>query len=137
MLEENKHPIIIFDGLCNFCNGSVNFIIKRDAPAYFCFTPMQSDLARSLMKRHGLDRLDADTFVLIKEDKSYIRTEAVLEVCRDLQGYWYLFRVMRVIPVGLRDYFYKFFAKNRYRLFGKKETCVVPTDDTRHRFLDV
>lgn len=97
---------------------------------------MQSDLAQSLMKEYGLDNLDADTFILIKEGKSYIRSEAVLEVCRDLQGFWYLFRIFRVLPLGLRDYVYKLFAKNRYRLFGKRETCMLPTDDLRHRFLD-
>ena len=132
---DEKHPVIIFDGVCNFCNGSVNFIIKRDKEAYFYFTPMQSDIAQSLMKEYGLDTLDADTFILIKDKKSYIRTEAALEVCRSLEGYWYLFGVFKVLPLGFRDFFYKLFARNRYRLFGKQEACMLPSKEISGRFL--
>lgn len=129
--------IVIFDGVCNFCNGGVNFIIKRDPDAKFVFTPMQSDLAKELMLKYQIDNVGMDTFVLIKGDESYIFSSAALEITKDLEGLWWLFLVFKIVPVQIRDYFYKLFARNRYTLFGRKELCMVPTSDIRSRFLGV
>ena len=133
---DSRH-IIIFDGICNLCNGAVNFIIKRDLNAVFAFTPIQSDLAGKLMKDHQMINAKFDTFLLIKNGKAHIRTDAALEVAKDLSGAWYLFNVFRIIPAPLRDIFYRLLARNRYRLFGKKDECMVPTKELRERFVGV
>ena len=132
---ENK-TVIIFDGICNFCNGSVNFIIARDPEGKFNFAPMQGESAKVLMKQHGIDTPDLDTFLLIKDGKLYQRTDAALEIAKDLTGYWKYFQVFRFVPAPLRDVFYRIFARNRYKLFGKREVCMVPTPEIRQRFLD-
>lgn len=128
--------IVIFDGICNFCNSSVNFIIARDPEGKFSFAPMQGEAAKMLMKQHGIDNPDLDTFLLIKNGKLYQRTDAALEIAKDLTGYWKYCRVFLILPAPLRDIFYRLLAKNRYRIFGKREVCMVPTPDVRERFLN-
>lgn len=128
--------IVIFDGICNFCNSSVNFIIARDPEGKFSFAPMQGEAAKMLMKQHGIDNPDLDTFLLIKNGKLYQRTDAALEIAKDLTGYWKYCRVFLMLPAPLRDIFYRLLAKNRYRIFGKREVCMVPTPDVRERFLN-
>ena len=103
--------IVIFDGTCNFCNGSVNFIIARDPESKFNFAPMQGESAKVLMKQHGIDNPDLDTFLLIKDGKLYQRTDAALEIAKDLTGYWKYFQVFRFVPAPLRDIFYLFSPK--------------------------
>ncbi|PWQ95379.1 thiol-disulfide oxidoreductase DCC family protein [Leucothrix pacifica] len=131
----NNKSTIIFDGICNFCNSSVNFIIARDPEGKFSFAPMQGETAQALMKQHGIDNPNLDTFLLIKDGKLYQRTDAALEITKDLTGFWKLFRVFVIVPAPIRDVFYRVFAKYRYRLFGKKDVCMVPTPEVRERFL--
>jgi predicted DCC family thiol-disulfide oxidoreductase YuxK len=131
---DNRH-VVIFDGVCNFCNGAVNFIIQRDPNDTFSFTPMQSDIAKGLIEKHKVPEVGIDTFLLIKGDECYTFTDAALEIAKDLSGYWYLFGVFKIIPRLMRDYFYRLFARNRYALFGKRETCMIPTPEIRSRFL--
>ena len=133
---DNRH-IVIFDGLCNLCNGAVNFIIKRDPKAIFVFTPIQSDLADKLMRDHQIISAEIDTFLLIKNGKAHIRTDAALEITKDLSGLWFLFRVFRIIPPSLRDILYRLIAKNRYKHFGKRDECMIPTQELRERFIGV
>ena len=133
---DNRH-IVIFDGLCNLCNGAVNFIIKRDPKAIFVFTPIQSDLADKLMRDHQIISAEIDTFLLIKNGKAHIRTDAALEITKDLSGLWFLFRVFRIIQPSLRDILYRLIAKNRYKLFGKRDECMIPTQEIRERFIGV
>lgn len=133
---DNRH-IVIFDGLCNLCNGAVNFIIKRDPNAIFVFTPIQSDLADKLMRDHQIISAEIDTFLLIKNGKAHIRTDAALEITKDLSGLWFLFRVFRIIPPSLRDILYRLIAKNRYKLLGKRDECMIPTQELRERFIGV
>ncbi len=130
-----SRPIIIFDGICNFCNGSVNFIINRDIYSVFTFTPMQSDTAKSLMCEYEISELGNDTFILIKNDVIYVRTNAALEITKDLPGHWYLFRVFEILPVSIRDLFYNLLVKNRYILFDKKDVCMVPSESVKNRFI--
>ncbi|WP_339772433.1 DCC1-like thiol-disulfide oxidoreductase family protein [uncultured Paraglaciecola sp.] len=132
----DNRRIIIFDGVCNFCNGAVNFIIKRDPGGVFVFTPMQSDIARSLIEKYQVPEVGVNTFLLIKDNECYMRTNAALEIAKELSGQWYLFAALKVLPVSFRDYFYKLFARNRYKLFGKREVCMMPTPDKRSRFID-
>lgn len=135
--QPDQRHLIIFDGVCNFCNSSVNFIIERDKNNAFAFTPIQSELAQALMAKYGVTHLGMDTFLLIKNDQCYLRTDAALEIAKDLSGYWYLFRATKIIPRPLRDFFYRVLARHRYRLFGKKDVCMVLTDEVRGKFLGV
>lgn len=134
MSTENK-PIVIFDGVCAFCNRSVNFIIKRDPKAVFLFAPMQSQAAQDLMHRYHIADISNDTFILIKNNRYLLRTDAALEITKDLTGHWYLLRIFIFLPKGFRDWFYNLFAQNRYKLFGKTESCMIPTEDIKNRFL--
>lgn len=131
----NRH-IIIFDGVCNFCNGAVNFIIRRDLDGVFAFTPMQSEIAKELIDRHGAEMVGVDTLLLIKNEQCYERTDAVIEITRDLTGLWHMLRIFKVLPRSFRDYFYRLFARNRYKLFGRREHCMIPTADIRNRFIE-
>lgn len=97
---------------------------------------MQSDTAKQLIEKYGADKVGTDTFLLIKNNKAFVRTNAALEICKDLSGYWYLFLAIKILPYFLRDFFYKFFARNRYFLFGKTDQCVMPTDEIKDRFID-
>lgn len=140
VLNENSPDtryVVIFDGICNVCNGAVNFVIKRDPQGKFAFTPMQTELARELTDKFGLHTEGMDTFILIKEGRGYVFSTAALEISRDLSGYWYLFNVFRIIPAPIRDFFYKLFARNRYRLFGKRDQCMVPSAEVRSRFVGI
>ena len=131
---DNKH-VVIFDGVCNFCNGSVNFIINHDPNTNFVFAPMQSNVAKELIEKYKMTDAGIDTFILIKNGVFYTRTNAALEITKDLSGYWYLFNITKVMPRPIRDLFYRIFARNRYRLFGKRNTCMMPTSEVKSRFL--
>ena len=133
---DSRH-IVVFDGVCNFCNGAVNFIINRDPNGTFAFTPMQSNLAKELMAKYQMNNVDIDTFLLIKNDQCFVFSSAALEITKGLTGFWYLFNIFRVLPGPIRDIFYKLFARNRYRLFGKKSTCMVPSEEVRSRFVGI
>lgn len=129
--------LIIFDGVCNFCNGAVNFIIERDPSGKFIFTPVQSALAQEMLRSFGIASLGIDTFLLVKDGQTYVRTNAALEIARDLTGYWYLFIIFKIVPRPIRDWFYRILAQNRYRLFGKTNSCMVPAPEVRNRFVGV
>lgn len=131
----NENAIILFDGVCNFCNGSVNFIIERDPAAYFKFAPLQSEIGEKLIAEHNINKAETDSVILIENGKAYTHSTAALRIARKLQGAWAWLYGFRVIPQFLRDAAYKLFAKNRYRMFGKREACMLPTPDVRARFL--
>lgn len=133
----DKRHIIIFDGVCNFCNDSVNFIIRRDPDKKFAFTPMQSELASELIEKHGVENVGVDTFLLIKDEQCYVRTDAALEIAKELSGNWYLCSGFRIVPRTIRDWFYKLFARNRYVIFGRKQQCMVPSPELLERFVGV
>ena len=133
----NKPDIVIFDGICNFCNGAVNFIIKRDPNAKFAFIPMQSPLAKKLMAQYKIDNVGMDTFVLIKNGQCLVFSSAALEISKGLSGFWYLFNIFKIVPSPIRDGVYKLFARNRYKLFGKANACMVPSREVKSRFIGV
>ncbi|WP_413362890.1 thiol-disulfide oxidoreductase DCC family protein [Lysinibacillus sp. 3P01SB] len=124
--------IILFDGICNFCDASVQFIMKRDNGA-FKFASLQSDIGQELVTRHKLQGIDS--LVLIEEDKAYTKSTAALRIAKRLKGLWSVLYIGIIIPKPLRDPLYDLFAKNRYRLFGKKDACMLPTKEERARFL--
>ncbi|MBQ4862407.1 DUF393 domain-containing protein [Pseudoalteromonas sp. MMG013] len=127
--------IIIFDGVCNFCNRSINFIIKRDHTNKFVFAPMQSPAAQKLIADYSAENVGVDTFLLIKNGQCFYRTNAAIEIAQDLCGGWPLVRVFKVLPRPIRDYFYRFFARNRYHIFGKTHACMLPTQALKNKFL--
>ena len=127
--------IILFDGVCNFCNGSVNFIIDRDPEGYFKFAPLQSEIGEKLLAENKVDTNVTDSVVLIEDGKVYTHSTAALRIAGRLNGKWSWFRRFSVVPRFIRDGFYKLFAKYRYKMFGKQEACMLPTPEIRARFL--
>ena len=129
------NPIVLFDGVCNLCSTSVQFILQRDPAGRFRFASLQSDLAQRLLTERGLDPKALDSVVVIDGDRLYRESDAALRIARDLKGAWTILTVFRVIPRPVRDWAYRLIARNRYRWFGKSETCWLPTPELRGRFL--
>lgn len=127
--------VILFDGVCNFCDGAVNFIIARDRSGYFKFAPLQSEIGEKLLAEHGIDKSVTDSVVLIEDGNVYTYSTAALRVARKLEGAWSWAYAFIFVPKPVRDFFYKFFAKYRYKMFGKKDECMLPTPEIRARFL--
>ena len=128
--------IILFDGVCNLCNNIVVFVIKRDRRSAFRFASLQSDAGQTLLKQYGLSVLDFDSFVYIKNNRAYIKSTAALQVLHDLGGIWQASAAFRLLPLKLRDYFYDLIAKSRYRVFGRLDSCMIPTPELKKRFLE-
>ena len=135
MNDAKKSAVVLFDGVCNFCNSSINFIIEHDKKNYFKFAPLQSEIAQKLLKENNLDSPDIDSVILIEDGTVFTHSTAALKIARGLGGIWSVGYVFIVIPKFIRDFFYKLFAKNRYRLFGKKDACMMPTPEIRAKFL--
>ncbi|WP_404466101.1 thiol-disulfide oxidoreductase DCC family protein [Vreelandella aquamarina] len=133
---DNRY-IVIFDGVCNFCNGAVNFIIHRDPEGAFAFTPMQSELAQELTQGFNVPDVGMDTLVLIKDGERYVLSDAALEIAKDLKGPWRFCYAFKVVPKPIRDAVYKLFARNRYKLFGQKDVCMVPLAEVKSRFVGI
>lgn len=134
-MEPEDHPVVLFDGVCNFCNGAVQFIIRHDPRAVFRFAAYQSSAGKALALRHGIDPEVLETFALVVGDRAFLRSEAALETAIRLGGPWRLLAVFKLVPRIVRDAFYKFIARNRYRWFGQRESCMIPTPALRQRFL--
>ena len=139
--------VVLFDGVCNFCDASVNFIIQHDRDGYFKFAPLQSDAGRELAARHGLesatenahdtanDLIPIDSVILIEDGKAYTHSAAALRILRQLGAPWSWLYALIVVPRPVRDLAYRTFAKYRYRMFGRKDECMIPTPEVRARFL--
>ena len=132
-LPEN---IVIFDGVCNLCEFSVNFIFERDSAGQFYFTPAQSPLGASLLRRFGINTSRLDTVVLVRDGQAYTRSAAAIEIAARLDLPWNLLTVFQAVPEPLRDMIYDLIAQNRYQLFGKKDSCMLPSEALRKRFLE-
>lgn len=130
------HPIILFDGVCNLCNASVNFVIDRDPDARFRFGALQSDAGRALLSRHAMDDRWLDSIVLVEEEGVYTASDAALRIAVHLKGAWGLMRIFRIVPRPIRDAVYNWIARNRYHWFGKEDACRLPTPELRARFID-
>ena len=134
----SEHPIVLFDGVCNLCNGAVNFIIDRDPRGTFRFAALQSDAGRRTLE--GLGRSIPDgapgSIVVVDDGRLYERSGAVLCIARHMRGAWPLLAGLAVIPRPLRDALYRWLAARRYRWFGKSDSCRVPTAELRARFLE-
>ncbi|TKD65991.1 thiol-disulfide oxidoreductase DCC family protein [Flavobacterium sp. ASW18X] len=129
--------IILFDGVCNLCNGAVQFIIKRDKRSVFKFASLQSEIGKRLTKERGIDTELLDSIILIEPGIAYYsKSTAALQIMKSFGGIWNLTRLFTVLPEGFRDIVYDFIAKNRYKWFGKKDACMIPTPELQSRFLD-
>jgi predicted DCC family thiol-disulfide oxidoreductase YuxK len=127
--------IILFDGVCNLCNRSVQFILKRDPAGVFKFASLQSETGQKILKQFGVPE-NLDSFVLIEGKKAYLKSSAALHVCLSLNGFWKLMGIFLVIPPFIRDLFYNILARNRYKWFGKNESCMLPSPQWKSRFMD-
>lgn len=133
-IKQNSNPVLLFDGVCNLCNGAVQFVIKRDKKAVFRFAALQSAFGQKVLKENKLPQSHFDTFILIADNKIYTKSTAALKVAQALGGFWKLLHVLIIIPKPIRDFLYTLIAKNRYKLFGKKEACMIPTPELKSRF---
>lgn len=127
--------IVLFDGVCNFCNGTINWVIRHDKRGYFRFAPLQSEAGERLQQEYGFDPANHETFILIEDGKSYDRSTAALRMVRRLGGLYALAYALIVVPRPVRDFVYTQIARRRYRLFGRRDECMVPTPEVRSRFL--
>ncbi len=130
-----SQPILLFDGVCRFCNAFVRFTIRHDPRGYFHFSALQSQTGQALLQRGNLPN-DLSTFVYVDGDTYRIKSAAILSVLRQLSGLWPLLSCLIIVPRQIRDWVYDRVAQNRYRLLGQQETCLVPTPDIQQRFLD-
>ncbi|MBC9797086.1 thiol-disulfide oxidoreductase DCC family protein [Sinomicrobium weinanense] len=134
-LEKNK-KLILFDGVCNLCNSSVQFVIKRDKKDIFRFAALQSELGQKLLKERGIIPDKTDSIIVIEPDVAYYtRSQAAIEIASEMGGGWPLLRIFQYIPRPLRDSLYNLIAKNRYNWFGRKDQCMIPTPELKAKFL--
>lgn len=135
MHKNDKHAIILFDGVCNLCQFIVQFIIQRDPQGYFTFAPQQSAAGQRLMREHQIT-CKLDSAILIENQHVYYLSDAALRIASKLHRAWPLLGYLRILPRAARDVIYQMIAKNRYRWFGQQAACMLPTADLRSRFLD-
>ncbi len=128
--------LILFDGVCNFCCLWVQFLIRRDPKKRFRFASLQSAIGQETLRRLHLSPDKLTTMIFVEGDRYFMKSSAALQMARRMRGPWPLLFLFIVIPAPIRDFFYDLVARNRYRWFGKKETCMVPTPDLKERFLD-
>ena len=130
-----EHPVILFDGVCNLCNASVQFIINRDPKAKFRFTSLQSDAGQSLLKKFRLANQALYSVMLVRNGNVFDRSRAALEIARGLSGLWPLMYAFIIVPPFLRNFVYDWISRNRYKWFGVRQECMMPTPDMKARFI--
>ena len=130
-----QHPLVLFDGICNLCDRTVNFIIKRDPDEGFRFIPLQSPLGKALLAKFGFPTDYRESFVLIDDAKPYTKSTAFIRISKKLSKPWPLCSVAAIIPRSIRDFIYTNIGKNRYRWFGKHDYCEIRSDSINHRFI--
>jgi predicted DCC family thiol-disulfide oxidoreductase YuxK len=137
-MVDPANPILLYDGVCGLCSRLVQFVLKRDSSRHFRFASLQSDFASRILQRHGLDPNDLDTVYLVEPgERLTARSDAVISVLRRLGGFWgALALLLRALPKSLRDWGYDIIAHSRYRIFGKHDSCPLPEERYRDRFLD-
>ena len=136
LAESDTHPILLFDGVCNLCNGSIQFIIPRDPHGTLRFAPLQSPLGETVQESVGLSTDDLETVVVVDDGMAYTKSDAAIRVGEHLGGVYRLLSLGRLLPRSLRDRIYDFVADHRYDWFGRKEQCMVPDEDVSDRFIE-
>jgi predicted DCC family thiol-disulfide oxidoreductase YuxK len=135
-VTQTPDNLILFDGVCNLCSASVQFVIRHDPAGKFRFAAIQSQVGREIFQSHGLDPADLQTFVFITSGRIFLRSDAAIEVVSRFGGAWRFLRVFQFVPRIVRDSIYSIIARNRYRWFGRKEVCMIPTPEIKERFLE-
>ncbi|PHS05527.1 MAG: thiol-disulfide oxidoreductase [Kordia sp.] len=134
-LPKNK-KIILFDGVCNLCNSSINYVIDHDKQDVFRFVSLQSDLGETIQEYLGIENKSLDTIILYVPDEAYyIKSTAALKIMNEFSGHWKLTQAFLVLPSSIRDLVYNYVAKNRYKWYGKEENCRIPTKELKGKFL--
>lgn len=134
-LDIDPRPVIVFDGVCVLCNGWVRFLLRYDKHAHFRFAAMQTANGRSLLLKHGMDPDDPVSFLLVEAGRAWSDTDAIIRVVAELGGLWRMAVALRAVPRPLRDRMYRWLARNRYRWFGRHESCLLPPPGQADRFL--
>lgn len=135
-LKQSKtHKVILFDGVCNLCNGAINFVIKKDKGDVFKFAPLQSEIGKTLLSKFQVDTSKVDSIILVDGANFYVKSSAALRIAKDLSGAYPLLYGFLILPKFIRDSVYNYIAKNRYKWFGKKESCMIPTPELEEKFL--
>jgi predicted DCC family thiol-disulfide oxidoreductase YuxK len=135
-MDNRNHITVLFDGVCNLCNGTVQFIIKRDRAAIFRFASLQSDYAHTLLHQLNLPADHLYSVIVVEDGIAYQKSDAALRIARHLPGLWHRLYILRLVPKFIRDSVYDFIATNRYRFFGKQDHCMIPTPELKARFVD-
>ncbi len=135
MISDNQ-SVILFDGVCNFCNYWVNFIIKHDKQAIFKFASLQSEAGKIMSLKYKIDPSKVDSVILIENNQAYIYSDAAIKIAYQLNSFKWIYFLGKMTPRIIRDFIYKFVAKNRYNWFGKKSTCMIPSPELKNRFLN-
>ena len=135
-LSSITHPVILFDGVCNLCSGAVQFVIKRDPKHQFRFASLQSELGQQILSEYHLDIPGIDSIILWKDGKVSIKSTAALQIAKQLNGPWPILYGFIIVPIFIRTAVYDWVARNRYKWFGKKEVCWIPTKELSELFLD-
>lgn len=126
--------IILFDGICNLCNSTVSFLIKRDKKTLFRFAALQSETGKALLQKNGITREQTSTLVYVRNNNCFTQSTAILHILKDLGGIWKCFYLLIYLPRPIRDAIYSLIARNRYHLFGKRNQCMTPTPELKDRF---
>ncbi len=134
--SEVQNPVILFDGVCNLCNGSVLFILNRDPSGIFRFAPLQSDTGKNLLSKFDLPNDKFDSIILVENNEYYLRSTAALKILQRLGALWKIVYVFMLVPRPVRDYIYDIVARNRYKWYGKRAECMIPSSDIESRFLE-
>lgn len=130
-----EKPLILFDGVCNLCNSSVQFIIKNDPEGYFRFASLQSETGQKILEQFNMKKDDFDTFILYENGQIFTQSTGVLRVLKNLKNYYRFFYIFIIIPSFIRNFIYNFVSRYRYRFFGRKDACMVPTPELKARFI--
>lgn len=136
MINNPDHPIILFDGVCNLCTQSVQFIIRRDPARKFRFAPLQSEFGQQVLKHFNLPVTRMNTLILLHEGKIYLKSTAALRIANELSGVWSALYALAIIPAFIRDPVYELIARNRYKWFGKRDNCMVPSPQLKDLFIN-
>lgn len=129
------HPVVLFDGICNLCNSVVQLVIKHDKKKQFCFASLQSDFGQKVLQQFHLPATDFNSFIYLENGKLYTKSTGALRLAKKLGGFWKLLYGFMIVPPFIRNGVYNWVARNRYKWYGKQESCWLPTPDLRARFL--
>jgi len=130
-----NYSLILFDGVCNFCNSSVNFIIRRDKKNIFRFASLQSETGQKCLSEYNFYNTEFDTIILIEKGELYTRSATALRIAKSISGIWKLFYIFIIVPRPIRNYLYDLLSRNRYKWFGKKDACRIPSESEKKKFI--